>query len=432
MKLKIKILKISIIILLILSLSVACSSKMKVVEFIPDFSQDRMMETIRLMSSKDSGRIAGFIGEENTADYIKSEFESMGLDVSEQVFPVKAFACENVSLKILEDENTESQSAKALTFSAATSHDGLFSEIMSVGMGTKDDYSGTDVDGKIVLVMRGGEYFRVKVERANENGAIAAIFYDPNGEGAISATLTQLSSIPAISIARKEAEKLEELIEENGNIKANLIVDSISEDSFSKNVIGLYESTDNPGGNCVIVGAHYDGVDTPAANDNASGTAVLIEIAKALSDQKIPLPYDVKFIAFGAEEIGLIGSKAYVNQMSRTDKESVLSMINFDMVGVGDTFELNTAEGVEEPEILNITTELLEGMGYIPTISKTDRSDHSPFSYVGIQALYIAIGPFGNYHTDLDTHEAISPETLVQVCEIGAKLLIEELPKLIY
>ena len=66
-------------------------------------------------------------------------------------------------------------------------------------------------------------------------------------------------------------------------------------------------------------------------------------------------------------------------------------------------------------------------MGYSPEISKTDRSDHSPFSYAGIQAVYIAVGPYTNYHTDFDTIDAINPEMLEKVCEFSTKLLIEKL-----
>ncbi len=115
--------------------------------------------------------------------------------------------------------------------------------------------------------------------------------------------------------------------------------------------------------------------------------------------------------------------------MSRSEKGATLAMINFDMVGVGETLELYTAEGIEDSELLDITAELLKEMGYTPTIAKTDRSDHSPFSYAGIQAIYIAAGPFKDYHTDLDTLSIIQPEILVNVCEVGTKMLIEELPE---
>lgn len=420
---------LALILVISLTISVSCTTKSDSNEFIPEFSQERMMETIRFMSAEDGGRIAGFDGEAGTADYISNQFESIGLDVSDQVFPIIAFACENVMFSYSTSTGTSNLNAKPLTFSAATPLSGINGEIIFVGMGAGNDYSDINIVGKIALIMRGGEYFRVKTERAYENGAVAAIFYDPDGDGPISATLTQLSSIPAISIARKDAEHMIELLLDSSIEEAKLTVDSITNDSTSKNVIGLYKSPDNPDDNSVILGAHYDGVDTPSANDNASGIAVVLEMARALSEQKIILPYDVIFIAFGAEEIGLIGSTIYVENMSSGEIDSVLAMINFDMVGVGDSFELNTAEEGEATSLIDISTEVLKQMGYTPTISKTDRSDHSPFSYAGIEAVYIAVGPYKEYHTDFDTYEAIQPEMLVKICEFGTKMLIDELPK---
>ena len=408
-------------------MNTACSLNSKVIEFVPNFSQDRMIETISLLSAEDGGRIAGFKGEAAAADYIVKRFNSIDLDVSKQSFPIIAFACDYLSLTLLSN-NSLSHEVKVLTFSAPTPAEGITAEIVPVGMGADDDYSDKDVLGKIALIMRGGEYFLVKTDRAHSKGAVAVIFYDPNGEEALSATLTQLSAIPAVSIARTDAEKIEKTISKGNSIEASLVVDSITQDTTSKNVIGLYKSDDNPEGACVIVGAHYDGVDTPAANDNASGIAVLLEIATSLSEQKISLPYDVRFIAFGAEEIGLLGSTAYVNSLSRDEINSVIAMLNYDMVGVGESFEILTVEQFDMGQLLGSIKNVLGQMGYTPIISNTERSDHTPFSYAGIQAVDIQMSPSGYYHTDMDTIDTIQPEVLIEMCELGTKLLMDELP----
>jgi aminopeptidase YwaD len=208
-----------------------------------------------------------------------------------------------------------------------------------------------------------------------------------------------------------------------------LVVDVTHEDSTSSNIIARYKSKDNPEGKQIIVGAHYDGVDTPAANDNASGTAVILEMAKAFSDQKITLPFDVVFVAFGAEEIGLIGSNHYVQNMTTEEIDAVIAMLNFDMVGVGDSFDIGSAEGFIARDLIKMTRETLDEMGYSPTTSVTDRSDHAPFARAGMDAIYIQVGPFLDYHTDFDTFEAIQPEMLVKVCELGAKLIVDVIPE---
>ncbi len=399
--------------------------------FVPEFSEARMLDTIKLLSSKDNARITGFEGELSAADYLTEQYTSLGLEVSAQTFPVKAYVCNKLELKVTSDADRIVGEAKALSYSAATPAGGITADVVPLGMGADSDYVGKDVKGKVVLMQRGGEFFFVKTARAAQKGAVAVLFYDPNSEGAISATLTELSKIPAVSINRAEGQGLEKTVQDGNVVTVSLNAEVTHEDSTSKNITALYKSADNPEGKRVIVGAHYDGVDTPAANDNASGAAVILEMAKALSDQKIALPYDIAFVSFGAEEIGLVGSEQYVYNLSREEKDSVIAMLNFDMVGVGDTFDIGSADGFTAPDLIKMTREALKDMGYSPTTSVTDRSDHAPFAQAGIDAIYVQVGPFHDYHTDLDTIEVIQPEMLTKVCELGTKLIVEKLPEVI-
>ena len=85
----------------------------------------------------------------------------------------------------------------------------------------------------------------------------------------------------------------------------------------------------------VIVGAHYDASSAGAgADDNASGVGVMFEVAERLDHFKID--YDVAFVAFGAEEVGLEGSSAFAGQMSPADVSRTVAMINFDSPIFGD------------------------------------------------------------------------------------------------
>ena len=85
----------------------------------------------------------------------------------------------------------------------------------------------------------------------------------------------------------------------------------------------------------IIVGAHYDFADAgPGADDNASGVAAMLEVAKLV--QNASTPYTIRFIAFGAEESGLLGSYAYLNQMSQEEFENTVAMIDLDSLVAGD------------------------------------------------------------------------------------------------
>lgn len=392
-----------------------------------EYSEERMMDIIEYLSAEDAGRMAGSKGEREAADYIAGKFESLGLETSTQDFPMTAFTIEKVSLEPVTNMILK-HGVKVLSFSAPTPAGGLTAEVIPVGMGADDDYSGKDVTGRIALIKRGGEYFRVKTQRAYENGAAAVMFYDPDGEEALAATLTQLSMIPAISIAREDGESIEKSVSEGKSVEAKMIVDSSVLNSTSQNVIAVYESNDNPNGKFVVVGAHYDGVDTPAANDNVSGIAVILEMAAALVEHEIKLPFDVRFIAFGSEEIGLVGSKAYVERMSGAELKNIIAMINYDMVGVGESFVLFTVEETDNSQLLKAGRKILRDMGYSPFEDFTQRSDHASFTYAGVQAMDLQTIPAEYYHTDEDTIEKIKPFLLTDACKLGMGILMDEIP----
>ena len=84
----------------------------------------------------------------------------------------------------------------------------------------------------------------------------------------------------------------------------------------------------------IVVGAHYDSIDSHGADDNGSGVALLMETAARLAKKE--LPYTVKFIFFGAEENGIFGSPHYVNAMSSKERGDILLMVNLDCVMAGD------------------------------------------------------------------------------------------------
>lgn len=82
----------------------------------------------------------------------------------------------------------------------------------------------------------------------------------------------------------------------------------------------------------ILIGAHWDSFNGPGADDNASGVSVLLELARYFKDQKDNLPFNVKFVFFGAEELGLLGSQAY-SQKHISDTSSVIYYFNVDCVG---------------------------------------------------------------------------------------------------
>lgn len=142
----------------------------------------------------------------------------------------------------------------------------------------------------------------------------------------------------------------------------------------------------------------------PGANDNASGTASLLEIAKAMHN--IDIDREVRFIATGAEEVGLRGSQAYVNSLSEDEVKRSVGCFNLDMVATAyapaTELAVYTSNGAE-----NVVTDAMKQAGDILSDLSTDTveyngeydgpmgsSDHVPFTNKGIPAaLFINVDP---------------------------------------
>lgn len=149
----------------------------------------------------------------------------------------------------------------------------------------------------------------------------------------------------------------------------------------------------------VIIGAHYDSVKVgKGADDNASGVAVMLETAKRIAKSGVKPHYTLIFIAFGAEEIDLNGSNAYVNEMTQKQIEGTVVMINLDSLIAGDDLNVYGDLGKEgvyrdlalsyaKAHKLPLTTN--QGLNSeLPKGTTGDWSDHAPFKAAGIQHVY--------------------------------------------
>lgn len=147
----------------------------------------------------------------------------------------------------------------------------------------------------------------------------------------------------------------------------------------------------------IIVGAHYDSVKVgKGADDNATGVAVILEVAERLRNKETP--YTIRFILFGAEEVGLQGSKYYVSQMLEDQIKNTVVMINLDSVTAGDMAYIYGDQGEKgvirawalnfaQEHHLALQTQAGENPKY-PAGTTGDWSDHAPFKNAGIPYAY--------------------------------------------
>jgi len=206
------------------------------------------------------------------------------------------------------------------------------------------------------------------------------------------------------------------------------------------NVIGIIPGT-NPdlASQSVVISAHYDhlghgwpdvrsgqeGKLHPGADDNASGVAVLIELARDLARSHRPARTMV-FVAFSGEEWGLKGSQHYVKTMQRWPARDVFAMVNMDTVGRLDGKPITVFGSGTATEWVHIA----RGIGFVTGIKSTciaddpGGSDQVSFHAQGIPAVQIFGSAHGDYHRPSDTLDKIDANGLVRVASFMKEMTL--------
>lgn len=204
-----------------------------------------------------------------------------------------------------------------------------------------------------------------------------------------------------------------------------------------KNVIAALDGEGPLAEQTIVLGAHYDhlGVEHDedgkpvvynGANDNASGTAALIEVARILKARKKKLPRRIVFIAFSGEEHGLLGSLHYTaHPLIPLDK--TIAMINLDMVGRLEGNRLMAAGTGSSPAMAKTADSLAKkyGLHLLPIPGRIACSDHAPFYSHGIPIIFFCTtGGLRDYHRPSDDAEKINYQGIRRVAQLTADLTV--------
>ena len=357
-------------------------------------------------------------GEElEAAEHIASTLDNLGYTVRLQPFTIQQPSRELSSMEI----DAPQPRAIEINLLFQTAIGEVSGNLVSVGLGRDGDFPEGEVEGKIALAQRGGNTldgqalvtFEEKVTSAAEAGAVAVVIYN-NLPGNFQGTILSPASIPAVAISQADGQEIEELLSA-GPVEATVSV--IEELLPSRNVIA---EKAGPGDAVVVLGGHYDTVPNIAgANDNASGTAVLLAVAAELAREN--LPFTVRVIAFGSEELGLRGSRHYVASLTETQLGRVRAMFNFDALGSGEILEILgnrelTGLAVAQGDAQDIDVRVsppLQGAS----------SDHRSFADAGIPVLMFVSGDFSRIHTPADTLQFVVPGLLGDAAELAFFIL---------
>ncbi|HEX2911717.1 MAG TPA: M20/M25/M40 family metallo-hydrolase [Chloroflexia bacterium] len=389
------------------------------------FSGDRALGHVKELAGNIGIRAAGTDGDRKAADYIENYFKQLGLNTER---PAVAFTAtrDNGSLLTYVAGNGQSNTIKgdAVNFSGSGK---LEAPLVYGGLGLDGQIPTDSMKGKIALIQRGQITFTEKVTNALAAGATGVIIYN-NTDGPLnSATLQKQANIPVIGISQKDGEALKEEVKANKNFSVQLTVEIGSKTYNFTNVVAQRPASNGlQNAPVIIFGGHYDSVPAgPGANDNASGTAVVMELARVFQNQYPQ--YELRFIAFGGEEIGLAGSNDYVKKLSQAERQRIVAMVNIDMISVGRSFYIGGVQELTKPALAAATT---EGAGEVNLMSSAllASSDSYSFSEAGIPVLFFNRPDDPNYHKPGDTVDKVQSESLAVVGRIVTKV-IDELVK---
>ena len=450
-----------------------------------EINKEDLIKNVRILSSADfDGRLPGSEGYNKAAQYVADKFYELGLKFAgdEQYFQhlnVEYNKIESPAIfKIIVDGDTINYTlGEDFVFRGFTGSNSFTLPVVFCGYGISrpdlhyDDYEGINVKNKIVMVFKqnpkwknddkdwGTNYPREKSLVAKKHGAKGILFLSlPNdekpqpligsvmhGEGEQPIDFPQLQvSLEAanklltrtgftISDCQTKIDEKKKPLSMNLTTKAQIEVNaSYEKNAKTMNVVGMIEGSDPQLKNeFVIIGAHLDHVGSqagllfPGANDDASGSAGVLEIAKAFIKSGIEPKRSVVFVLFASEEQGLNGAKYFVENWKQ-GYDKITTMINMDCIGYGDSIQVGNGKSV--PVLWEIANQI-DKTSLNSMVGRTwsgGGADATPFHEKGIPCLYfVTTNSYDHLHLPSDTFDTLNPVLFEKVIKLAHLTILE-------
>lgn len=355
------------------------------------YEPDYALQIIDHLTNAIGPRVANTGSDLEAAEYLADTFRTLGYEVETAPFTYTPGA-------ILTPINVEGETiATALLMQGAASGSAEGVLVDVPGPGTPADFAAVDVSGAIAVVDRGALFFAEKAQNAMDAGAIALIVINTDDSPFVG-TVEPPVDLLIVGVSAWEGRLLRERTGQSA------ILDAAQSSQSSVNVIAR-----KPGGECqIVVGGHYDTVPSVVgANDNASGTAITVALAKAWTEADSAR--FVCFVGFGAEEIGLHGSRAFVAKLRRNQQlDQVQAMLNLDAIGDGNPPIAFVGSANLQDQALYLAEQLgiAASQGTLPM---NFGSDHQSFASAGIDVIF-PIYRGGLLHVPADNFDNLNRE----------------------
>jgi len=356
-----------------------------------------------------SPRFAGSPAEALAAGYIENEFRSYGLDVWVENFIVEnSYVVEECRLSVVQPQKT--LTCVPVIYSPSGT---VLGPLIHLTDSVEDENL---LRGRVVLVARD----KLKRELA-DLPPLAILTYVENMPP-MSEIWQNPPKAPMVWISGSDAQQLIELLE-NGQVEVELRLTARTESRMSRNVVACLPGESDK---IIVINAHHDSMLTPGAVDDASGVAVVLEIARVLSTED--LQGTVFFVTFSGEELGLLGSADFVDK-HRDDK--IVASITFDCIGAGPDNGLRIGlEGSTTEQLDAHIQRAAENLGLYAKSESLEvivgTTDHESFVRAGFSATWVYwFDPEreGLIHPLSDNLDAVDRVRLKQVAELGVEVV---------
>lgn len=451
-----------------------------------EITRASLIKNVEILSSPEyDGRLSGSAGYNKAANFAADKFRQFGLLPAGDEGYFQYFSIEYNEIvsplifkTIVDSVTNDFIHGKDFVARGFTGSNKFTLPVVFCGYGLSrpdlgyDDYAGINVKNKIVLVFKqnpswkidnnnwGTNYPREKSLTAKKFGAKGILFVSlPNektpqpligsvahGEG------EQPTDFPQLHISIEAANKLlsktgitlsefqSKIDEKQKPLSSNLLTKAYVEtnakytkEAKTMNVIGMLEGGDPKLKNeYIVIGAHLDHVGSqagllfPGANDNASGSAGVLEIAKAFSNGEVMPKRSLIFVLFSGEEQGLNGAKHFVDVWNK-GYNKITAMINLDCVGYGDSIQVGN--GKSAPNLWKIAKQIDE-TSFNAMVERTwsgGGADATPFHEKGIPSLYfVTTNSYAHLHLPSDKVETLNPDLYEKLVKL-AYLTVREI-----
>jgi hypothetical protein len=452
--------------------------------------KESLIKIDSLLASRDlNGRLPGSMGYNLAASYMAKEmkaiklkpitdesyFQNLTVEYNE-VLPGETFSIIKNGIR------TQFVLGKDYVYRGFTGSGHFTAPVVFCGYGLSqpelgyDDYAGIDVKGKVVMVYKynpkwnlDGKNFtngnpREKSLVALKHGAVGILFIsfpnDKEPQKLIGSVLhgdgEQPINFPQIHISLSLASSLYEgsgkLLSQvqskidstkqpysfslNDSVQINVTAKYVK-NAATENICGILEGSDPKlKDEYIILGAHLDHVGEqagkiyfPGANDNASGSSAVLQIAQAFTKLSAKPKRSICFVLFASEEQGLNGSRYFAGHLP-FPKEKVKAMFNFDCIGHGDSIQVYGGES--SPDLWNSVKNIDEQNNRL-LVSRTGKgggADASPFFEIGIPTLYfVSTNSYTYLHMIDDKPETLNPDLFQAITRLGFITAIKEANK---